>query len=191
MALETFLNHIIPIKALHTKWLNTLSFLENCGARKIAAFEDPMLVKKEMLKHAAEEFRHAHSLKQQIQKLDYPIPSDYSMQSLFGGWKTIHYLDRLESKISRFQKKSAYLLVTYAIEKRAQKIYPLYQNLLKQYGSKVSVKSILLEEVGHLEEIEKELAPLRESESLKQRASALEETIYQEWIKTLNKPSII
>ena len=52
----------------HAKWLNTLSFLENCGARKIAACEHPTLVKEEMLKHAAEEFRHAHHLKRQIDK---------------------------------------------------------------------------------------------------------------------------
>ncbi|MGZ3633296.1 MAG: hypothetical protein ACXU9U_03630 [Parachlamydiaceae bacterium] len=54
---------------LHAKWINTLSYLENCGARMIAACEHPTLVKEEMLKHAAEEFRHAHHLKRQLAKL--------------------------------------------------------------------------------------------------------------------------
>ena len=44
---------IIAAPELHAKWLNTLSYLENCGARKIAACEHPTLVKEEMLKHAA------------------------------------------------------------------------------------------------------------------------------------------
>lgn len=45
---------IVASTKLHSKWLNTLSYMENCGARKLAACEHPLLVKEEMLKHAAE-----------------------------------------------------------------------------------------------------------------------------------------
>mgnify|MGYP000241024575 CR=1 FL=1 len=50
-------------------------------------------------------------------------------------------------------KFAAYLLVTYAIEVRADELYPVYQDVLDTTGSKVNVKSIILEEEGHLEEM--------------------------------------
>ena len=56
--LSQLLDAIIPSPDLHAAWLNTLSYLENSGARLIAACEHPTGVKEEMLKHAAEEFRH-------------------------------------------------------------------------------------------------------------------------------------
>ena len=43
--IESILNRIVASNELHAKWLNTLSYLENCGARKIAACEHPTLVK--------------------------------------------------------------------------------------------------------------------------------------------------
>ena len=65
--LKELIGSIVKSSSLHGLWINTLSYLENCGARMIAACEHPTLVKEEMLKHAAEEFRHAHvSLAQDI-----------------------------------------------------------------------------------------------------------------------------
>jgi len=48
---------------------------------------------------------------------------------------------------------AAYLFVTYAIELRADELYPLYQLELSKIQHKVTVKSIILEEAGHLEEM--------------------------------------
>ena len=70
---------------------------------------------------------------------------------------TLQYLSALDLKASRFLseiaglpkrsvKEVAYLLVTYAIELRAEELYPLYDELLRKVHSKVAVKSILLEE---------------------------------------------
>lgn len=49
------LQTIVADPFLHAQWLNTLSYLENCGARLMAGCEHPTLVRK-MFKHAAEEF---------------------------------------------------------------------------------------------------------------------------------------
>src|SRR5437899_9916061 len=103
-ALHRFLPLIIPSRELHAKWLNTLSFLENCGARKIAACEHPTLVKEEMLKHAAEEFRHAHYLKRQIPRIWTRPMETYSLDSMLGGIATLHYLNALDLKTSRYLK---------------------------------------------------------------------------------------
>src|ERR1700761_7439444 len=94
--LEQLLATIVISDELHAKWLNTLSFLENCGARKIAACEHPTLVKEEMLKHAAEEFRHAHHLKRQISKVSSAPMETYSPSSILGGTATLQYLKTLD-----------------------------------------------------------------------------------------------
>lgn len=166
--IEKLLNAIVADPNVHAKWLNTLSFLENCGARKIAACEHSSKVKQEVLKHAAEEFRHAYHLKRQIEKLACGLLEDYRNAFLLGGFVSRHYLAALDLYTSRylssqlqFDKRSvregAYLLVTYAIELRAAELYLLYDAVLKQEKVKVSVKSILLEEKGHLAEMEAEL----------------------------------
>ena len=190
--MESLLTTLIASHALHAKWLNTLSYLENCGARKIAACEHPTLVREEMLKHAAEEFRHAHYLKRQIPKVsNEPMPT-YALPHLLGGTATLHYLSLLDLKTSRYLKRrgfslsaikeSAYLLVTYAIELRAEALYPLYDTLLRQAGSRVTVKSILLEEKEHLKEMREGLKALPEGFAHAEKVCAFEAELYQKWL---------
>ena len=67
MKLETIIKKIVTDDVLHAKWLNTLSLMENTGARKISAGEHPLDVTLIVLKHAAEEARHAfHRLRRVI-----------------------------------------------------------------------------------------------------------------------------
>lgn len=184
MALEFFLKLIIQDPALHARWLNTLSYLENCGARKIAACEHPLYVKEDMLKHAAEEFRHAYFFKRQIHKVHCTLTT-YDISTLLGGFQTLHYLDRLEARLCRIDPSAAYLLTTYAIEKRAQAVYPAYQQLLADFHSPISIRSILKEEEQHLEEIEQALEIFPHAHSLQSKALAIEEAIYSDWIEAI------
>ncbi len=154
--IEALAARVVADPALHGRWLNTLSYLEHCGACKIAASAHPSAVKEERLKHAAEEFRHAHYLKTQLRRIG-QCCVDYRRSSLLGGWATYHYLHRLDLFASRQNQSHAYLLTTYAIELRAAELYPLYQEALRKSGSKVRVQSILLEEEEHLAEMEREL----------------------------------
>ena len=181
---------------LHAKWLNTLSFLENCGARKIAACEHPTCVKEEVLKHAAEEFRHAHYLKRQIERVSALPMDDYSLPFLLGGIATWHYLPLLDLHTSRylktidkslhFLKEASYLLVTYAIELRAQELYPVYDRILREIGSKVTVKSILLEENEHLEEMKVGLKKIPSGFAHAEKICALETELYNDWLKAIS-----
>ena len=66
---ERTFHTIVADNMLHARWLNTLSLMENTGARKISASEDPATVTYIILKHAAEEHRHAFYLKKQIEKV--------------------------------------------------------------------------------------------------------------------------
>jgi hypothetical protein len=183
--LSTFLSEPLA----HAKWLNTLSYLENCGARKIARSEHPRDVSRQMLKHAAEEFRHAFYLKQQITtRLDLSLPS-YHPDTIWGGFATWRYLDRLEVMICRLLRKicgddrQAYFLLTYAIELRAFELYPIYQKLLIQMESPVSVRSILLEEKGHLEEMREQIAALCVDEQIIASVCLLEGNLCRKWLE--------
>jgi hypothetical protein len=80
----------------------------------------------------------------------------------------------------------SYLLVTYAIEVRAGELYPIYQQKLTEKGSKVNVKSIITEEEGHLEEMEKQLEDF--SSDWRKHAKNLieiESKLFEEWLFNL------
>lgn len=184
---------IVASPHLHAKWLNTLSFLENCGARKIAACEHPTLVKEEMLKHAAEEFRHAHHLKRQISRIWQEPITTYSRTSLLGSFSTLHYLSALDLKTCRYLKKlnlsrlkeASYLLVTYAIECRAEALYPIYDDILRHTHSRVAIKSILLEEKEHLEEMRAGISLLPSGPTHAAHICALETSLYTSWLTSI------
>lgn len=189
------LTRVMASPEVHAKWLNTLSYLENCGARKIAACEHPTLVKEEMLKHAAEEFRHALYLKRQIEKVTLQPMESYCSAFILGGASTLHYLSFLDLMTSRYLrslgmnnqsvKEAAYLLVTYAIELRAGELYPLYDEALKKAGLKVSVKSILLEEKEHLNEMIDGLHQLSSGFVHAEKVCGFEAALCQRWLSSM------
>lgn len=199
--IRQFLLRIISSHQLHAKWLNTLSYLENCGARKIAACEHPTLVKEEMLKHAAEEFRHAHYLKRQIKRVSSESMETYSLSFILGGMASWNYLTSLDLETCRYLKvkglgrdvikKAAYLLVTYAIELRADELYHIYDEILKKNGSKVTVKSILLEEKEHLNEMKEGLGQLPSGFIYAEQVCALEGEFCKKWIDSINKSLLL
>lgn len=158
------IQHIVDNNTLHSKWLNTLSFMENAGARKISACEHPREVSIIQLKHAAEEHRHAYYLKKQISKIDNTSCSTYADKELLAPVATRYYLHTLDIQCARYLKNhfqlqgaalkyAAYLFVTYAIELRADILYPIYQDILSAKRHRVMVKSIIVEEEGHLAEM--------------------------------------
>lgn len=190
--IRELLNLIVKNPSLHGLWINTLSYLENCGARMIAACEHPTLVKEEMLKHAAEEFRHAFYLKKQLSRIGESY-EDYRQAHLLGAWSGYHYLNKLDIQASRYLqslrltrpqiKQLAYLLVTYAIELRAGELYPIYQAALKHSQSKVQVQSILLEEKEHLREMEEELNRIPASPVYIEIICRFEAVLFGQWLK--------
>ena len=195
--LNDILPKIISDKQLHARWLNTLSLMENTGARKISASEDPVTVTYIILKHAAEEHRHAFYLKKQIEKTGDDCPT-YSSEYLLAPAYSKYYLNQLDIDVCRYLKKelglagaklrfAAYLLVTYAIEVRADELYPVYQQALEDAGSKVNVKSIILEEEGHLEEMIAQLHKFSPDwEFHAQKAVEMETRLFNNWVTELS-----
>ncbi len=196
--LKILLDQIIDDDLLHAKWLNTLSYLENCGAKKIARCEHPTIVKEEMLKHASEEFRHAYYLKVQIEKITPHVLPDYSKENILGGSCSLRYLNKLDLMTSAYLiktlglrpprlKEVAYLLVTFAIELRALEFYPLYHDRLKAKNSKANVKSILLEEEEHLQEMKNELSKIPEGFLWSEKVCQFESLLCQEWLEAVQE----
>ncbi len=199
MEFNKLLSIIINDDHLHARWLNTLSLMENTGARKISACEDPETVTYIILKHAAEEHRHAFYLKKQIEKTLKDSCPTYANDYLIAPRSSKYYLNQLDVDVCRYLKRelglngrelrfAAYLLVTYAIEVRADELYPVYQAELEMATSKVNVKSIILEEEGHLEEMINQLktfSPDWQLHALK--AVEMESRLFEQWTEQLNK----
>jgi len=197
--MKAILDKIVEDNEMHAKWLNTLSFMENAGARKISACEDSENTGIIQLKHAAEEHRHAYYLKKQIGKLNVQGFEFYQSDSMIGGKSSQQYLHRLDVLTCRYLKDqfklsgqdlkyAAYLFVTYAIEVRADELYPIYQESLTENGSKVMVKSIILEEEGHLEEMINQLKEFdSEWERHAEHVLKIESDLFEDWISSVSK----
>ncbi|CAM4192723.1 hypothetical protein [Flavobacterium weaverense] len=193
------LQQLVNNNELHAKWLNTLSFMENAGARKISLCEHPTKVNIIQLKHAAEEHRHAYYLKKQIGKINSQICSNYDNDELLAAKATRYYLQLLDIQTCRYLKENfqlsgeelkyaAYLFVTYAIEVRADELYPQYQQVLTEKESKVMVKSIILEEEGHLEEMIQQLKTFHPDwEKYATSILTLEHKLFDNWIAYIEK----
>ncbi|MES2432025.1 MAG: hypothetical protein V4556_13910 [Bacteroidota bacterium] len=197
--MENIFQTVVKDNKLHAKWLNTLSMMENAGAKKIKKCEHPILATEIILKHSAEEARHAYYLKKQIQKINKGSCPTYESQYLLAPKSSFYYIHELDIKVSRFLKDTfgykgndlkyaAYLLVTYAIEVRADELYPQYQDVLTETKSPVNVKSIIAEEINHLAEMKhqlKEFSP--EWEKLCSTVVEIEEKLFQQWIVAVSK----
>jgi rubrerythrin len=199
MKLNEILENIAGDNYLHAKWINTLSFMENAGARKISASEDKENVTLIILKHAAEEHRHAYYLKKQISKLGEGLCQNYKDEFLMSPKASKYYLNNLDVQVCKYIKRelglksaelkfAAYLLVTYAIEVRADELYPVYQDILTQTESKVTVKSIILEEEGHLEEMLHQLKSFSPDwEKHANIAVEIEHLLFSDWMDSLEE----
>lgn len=199
MELKEVIDKIVASPVLHAKWLNSLSMMENCGARKISASEHSQNVDLIVLKHAAEEARHAYYLKSQIRKMNVEGFKTYSSDALLAPIQSFQYLHQLDIAISRYLKSNfeyerhqlkfaSYLLVTYAIEVRADELYPIYEKVLKEQKSTVSVRMIIAEEKGHLEEMISQMNDF--FDDWKQHgefALAIEKELFKSWINALQK----
>ena len=194
MKLQQIFQTIIQDNKVHAKFLNTLSLMENTGARKISASEHKTKISYLMLKHACEEARHAFYLKKQISKLvnidNFP---SYENQYLLAPFASYTYLQCLDIQVCRYLKNTlklqgdalkyaAYLLVTYSIEVRADELYPIYQDALDVAKSKVNVKSIIVEEEGHLAEMIEQLKVFSPDwEIHAEKACNIEKHLFDDW----------
>lgn len=159
------LDRMIADPRLHGRWLETLSYLEMTGSRKISAYMPSQKCPLFLLQHGAEESRHAFFFKHQIRKLGLDVDGD---REILGGVRGKWYLHMIDQFVVRSLKSSglsgaslrdaAYLLTTLSIELRAEWLYPLYESRLRLHDIPVSLRAVIKEEEAHLDFVRQKIA---------------------------------
>lgn len=195
LSLENLLKTVVKNPTIHYRWLYTISFLENSGAKKIMKFQPHSNLSLEILKHTAEEARHAYFFRKQIEKIGHDPDRKVN---LLGGSKARNFLHRLDVAIMKslrdkmdLKKENlyyfSYLLTTYAIELRADSLFGLYEKTLKENRVPVSLISIIKEEENHLRDIERRIDKEACLLPFKKIACELEEDLFNSFISQVEK----
>jgi len=148
---------------LHARFLNTLSMMEHMGSRRIMITQSNNDLGQDTLKHMAEEARHAFFFKRQADKFS-GHSMDYTADDTIAPAFARMYFKRLESYIAQDLAEVenpylvTYLYMSMIIEFRAVWSFGVYQKSLDASDIKLSLKSLLAEEQGHLEDMETTLA---------------------------------
>lgn len=191
-SIEETLETIIESPELHAKWLNTLSFLEHIGSRKILKTQSSDKTSPEILRHAAEEARHAYIFKKMIDKTGLKS-EDYSISSMLCGGAANRYFQGLDGMVKRTLKEKSiskdmcYYYVTALIEERAGWLYPVYQKCLEKKKSPVDISNIIKEEERHLDEMHTELSGIDPSvmKEFRKKEESLFQTYYEKLVGRL------
>jgi hypothetical protein len=159
MILENLLRTIISHPVLHARWLNSLSYLEYRGMRKIARALKTTDIDRDILMHMQEEARHALLLKKMAIKIGGEEFSQYTETNMLAPLSFKKYFFDLDKLISQSlnesegvaSPKAIYHKTSLTIEFRAISLYRLYQSLLLEMQSEISIANLLVEEERHLQ----------------------------------------
>jgi hypothetical protein len=148
----------------HARFLNTLSLMEHIGSRKIMVSQTYGPLGREVLKHLAEETRHAFFFKRAAEALALR-PLEYGEEEAIRPASARMYFGRLDAAITAELGQDThievpYLYVSLIVELRAIWTYRLYQSVLEQRPGALSLKSVLAEEELHLEQMQERLRQL-------------------------------
>lgn len=162
------LEKIISNEGLHARWLNSLSYLEYIGARKMLKSLPAHILSKAFLDHIHEETRHSLFFKNLAQKIAQKNLSFKEHELLVpqAGNDYFQQVDHYSVKFSFSNPVISYLYTTYVVEQRAIAIYSLYDEILKRKGLSFSLQAILNDELTHLDFVFKKIQktdPLWES----------------------------
>lgn len=159
---KSLIQKIVLTPENHARWLNTLSFLEHIGSRKIIKSQKSEKLDLMVLEHIAEETRHAFYIKKLAQKISPDTCPTYEEDYLLAGNNAEKYFQQLDQKISEILSRQyagqgisllTYLYVTLLVEERAIGVYRVYETVLEENHFAISVKPILAEEQRHLKQM--------------------------------------
>ncbi len=149
-----FLSDIVRKPAQHARFMNMLSMLEHMGSRKIMVSQMNRTLTEDVLKHLAEEARHAYFFKRQAERIAKKSLDGYTEENTMERVSALMYFGRLDAGISaQVSDEDAYPWVSLIIELRACWLYEIYNDVLSKSDVKLSLKSLLAEEDMHLAEM--------------------------------------
>lgn len=150
------LDRIIADRPSHARFLNMLSMLEHMGSRKImvSQMNRQESLEEDTLKHLAEEARHAYFFKRQAERAAGQALDGWVDSNTCTRIPALMYFGRLDAGISKdVGEESAYHWVSLIIELRACWLYRIYHEALEASDYTLSLKSLIAEEDGHLEDM--------------------------------------
>ena len=144
---ESVLQRICAEPALEAEWLDMLSQLEYAGCRKIVKAVPFARVSLEVLNHVMEESSHAFLLKSLVEKTALAGRPWVECPLTEMGWT---YFQTLDHGVSQLEPTDFhYPAVSWIVEQRVLKIYPLYLAATRNLGVKRVVQRILAQEKRH------------------------------------------
>lgn len=179
-----FLKAVIADRDDHVRFLNLLSLLEHTGSRKIMLSQMKGILTQDILKHLAEETRHAFFFKREAEKLAGRPLEGYHDDTLTAGPGQL-YFGRLDAGLTRDMPEKShaeigYLWVSLVVELRALWVYRMYQQALADAQYPLPLKGIIAEEDRHLEDMVARLDELGfDTKAALPGAIALEKTLFE------------
>ena len=124
MDIAIALRQIVADRELHALWLNSLSYLEYRGFRKIARSQRSGDVTLDVLMHAMEEVRHAIVFKRQALRVGGESFRAYTEETMLAGPAVKKYFDDLDAAVAHQLgdvnrdelARAAYCVITWLIE---------------------------------------------------------------------------
>jgi hypothetical protein len=159
LQIRTTLRRITEESERHARFLNSLSYLEYRGFRKIARSRQTEQINLEILLHTSEEIRHALFFKRRAVELGGLRFDHFSPECLLAERALKNYFYQIDAQTVKLISSSpklheaAYYLITWLVEVRALQIYHEYELLLKAGNFGFSLSGILKEESHHLKQL--------------------------------------
>jgi hypothetical protein len=155
---QEFLRATIDDAREHARFLNMLSLLEHIGSRKIMLSQMRGTLTHEILKHLAEETRHAVFFKREAERLAGCSVKGYADQETACAAAARGYFGRLDSQLTArlsaaMHPEAPYLWVSLIVELRAVWVYRRYQKALAEVAFPLSLTGVLAEEDRHLSDL--------------------------------------
>jgi hypothetical protein len=192
--LEAVIGIVMQDDHIHARWLNTFSFLEYIGFRKIVKSQRAEVLNRSLLMHALEEGRHALLLKKLAVKLGGLQFDFYRPETMLcpDAAKTYfreldHRCDEKFAHLADVERaKLVYLYVTWLIERRALDVYARYKKVLGDSEIAPKLGALLAEEVGHLRSVEAGIAAGDPGHATRSAEfEALESGLYDDFVGAL------
>ena len=177
--LEGLIGRIVADTVLHARWLNTFSYLEYVGFRKIVKSQRAEGLTAAILGHACEEGRHALGLKKLAIKLGGAEFDSYASEVLLCGEEAEAYFQDLDkacdeafaNRSEAERGKLTYCYRTWLVERRALDVYGTYKNALGDSDIARKLGGLLAEETKHLADVEAVLHAIDPEFSTRRRNS--------------------
>ena len=188
-----FLKATIADDQRHVRFLNMLSMLEHMGSRKIMLSQMKGVLTQDILKHLAEEARHAFFFKREAEKLSGESINGYPENATLSASAARFYFERLDAgltanMLSKDQREMRYLWVSFVVELRAIWVYRFYQEALSEADHPMSLKGVIAEEDRHLIDMASRLDEIGfNAAELLSAACALEKGLFEKLLGSLQQ----